>query len=523
MEIWKELIPGPCTVAYPDKRTGEIKRATFTPEYNKYLCDQGNAMIASGLSIPVPVEHQQLSPMTAAERAAADLKNNAGWVMKNELREGDKLWQLLDIQNEELYKQLPKTVRFTSPNIESFTDGNGKRWDGVITHTALTTRPRLMGQKPFESMAAALSLIGSAPDVKLNSKNLTVELLTEGFSFCRAGALKKSGKKLKPMYPGAFSLLTGAALSREDIDEMGDEDDDDNPEDEKEEFGKAKGKGAGKAKRAMPMDEQEDEFEEACDLGFCELIQHLLTSNGLNPPQGMSEQTFERDLYETLMAGVRDLAEKGRTAGQQPKPDPMQQQQPGKKNMGQNPIVQESPPMYASLSLEQVQKITDPEKRQLAEMCLSLQESQKKTAGEITTLKAANDAAVEREAKIKAESDANKKRAEAVTLSILEDAKTARKNRVEAVKKRLPKKHHERLDKLLANAAMSLSLGDNGVVVDPMTEQLEFAEDLANSIPDMLREGVKLSQVDHPPAEGVMTEGRADEIVGGIMRDPVTK
>jgi hypothetical protein len=87
----------------------------------KHWHDEGNRMLSAGLTVPVPYEHDfNASPLTPVER----LKNNAGWV-KEYQREGDTLFSILDIQDEEIAKRLPRTIRWTSPWISSFTDGQG--------------------------------------------------------------------------------------------------------------------------------------------------------------------------------------------------------------------------------------------------------------------------------------------------------------------------------------------------------------------------------------------------------------
>src|SRR5215831_4555786 len=133
MLVWKE-VARPGTYWYTNQE-GKPARLDATPDLIKHWHEQGNAMLAAGLSIPVPVEHQkEATPLTSSERAARQLLNNAGWVDQYRLRPGNRLYAALDIQDESLVKKLPKTIRFTSPWINSFTDGNGKSWDGVITH-----------------------------------------------------------------------------------------------------------------------------------------------------------------------------------------------------------------------------------------------------------------------------------------------------------------------------------------------------------------------------------------------------
>ena len=83
-------------------------KATKAPP-SKHLHDQGNAMLALGLTVPVPCEHDfQAHPMTPADK----LKSNAGWVKEFRLK-GEKLFSLLDIQDEELARKLhPALLRY---------------------------------------------------------------------------------------------------------------------------------------------------------------------------------------------------------------------------------------------------------------------------------------------------------------------------------------------------------------------------------------------------------------------------
>lgn len=190
--VQKEVIRPGC-YWYKDADTDEPRKLTVTPELTKYWCEQGNAMLSAGLTVPVPFEHDfDAHPMTPAEK----LKNNAGWVDKYYL-EGDKLFSAVNIQDTDVAKRLPGTIRWTSPWINSFTDGSGREWKNVISHLALTTRPRIVEQAPFGSIAAAL---GIATPIKSWD-----EAGSKGVCLSRAGMLGGDGK---PLYPMAFSLLS---------------------------------------------------------------------------------------------------------------------------------------------------------------------------------------------------------------------------------------------------------------------------------------------------------------------------
>ena len=131
MLVEKEII-GIGNHWYRDEATGLPRKLVVTPELTKYWHEQGNKMLGLGLTVPVPCEHDfSIHPMTPAEK----MKNNAGWVKEYRLgtpnKDGtraadDVLFGVVDIQDEELAKKLPKTIRWTSPWISSFDDGQGR-------------------------------------------------------------------------------------------------------------------------------------------------------------------------------------------------------------------------------------------------------------------------------------------------------------------------------------------------------------------------------------------------------------
>lgn len=121
------------------------------PHYAKRLKD----MVAAGLSIPLSWEHQDVGPMTAAERTAAKAKQVLGWA-EDATPEGGILDVALEVPDEDDAKRLP-AVRFVSPKIvHDFKDGTGRVWPGPsITHLAVTARPVQTGQKAFQRAEGA--------------------------------------------------------------------------------------------------------------------------------------------------------------------------------------------------------------------------------------------------------------------------------------------------------------------------------------------------------------------------------
>ena len=156
--VEKEII-GQGTHWYRDEVTGLPRKLVVTPDLTRYWHEQGNKMLGLGLPVPVPYEHDfSQHPMTPAEK----LRNNAGWVKEYRIKDvgkrKDVLFGILDITDDDVAKKLPRTIRWTSPWFSSFPDGKGRDWHNVITHLALTTRPRIVEQEPFTGIAAALSI-----------------------------------------------------------------------------------------------------------------------------------------------------------------------------------------------------------------------------------------------------------------------------------------------------------------------------------------------------------------------------
>ena len=132
MLIEKEVI-SPGQYWYIDEKTGIPRKWSVTADTVKQLHKDGNEMIALGLPVPVPFEHDfQAHPMTPKDK----LLNNAGEVKEYRLN-GDTLRAVVDVQDEDARKKVGKSIRWTSPWISSFTDGNGRQWNNVIAHLAL--------------------------------------------------------------------------------------------------------------------------------------------------------------------------------------------------------------------------------------------------------------------------------------------------------------------------------------------------------------------------------------------------
>lgn len=461
MKIWKEVIR-PGTYFYIDPDTHKPASMTASDEDVRYWHDQGKEMLKAGLSIPIPLEHQPgMGAMTAAEKAAANLKNNAGFIEDYKIRSGNRLYGLHDIPDESLAKKLPSTIKFTSPWFNSFTDGSGKKWEGVISHVALTNRPRIVNQEPFKPEEIALSL--TEPVIVPPTKALTPKL---GLCLSRAGTLDRG----KPRFKGAFAIWSGVKLDTTPL-----------PEPKKKEPPKAKeGEKPPEGKDGVPPKEGEKppvvpkEGEPALDenglpiedeMDVFDVLCDCLSVYDIEMGEGTTEENLVQSLLKVLMDKLKmDMGQ----------PDPAKPATPTVPTAPRSPVIQESPPMF--MSLEDVEKIADPTMKRIAKGAFALQ------------TKAIND------------------------------AKVLRDRRVERIAKKLPVKAR---DQLLAQAKdAKLSLDENtGAVHDSLNVMLDMLEQSIPDVPTLLTADVSTIHMQHHPEEfnGSVSKERADAIVDGMF------
>jgi hypothetical protein len=496
MLVRKEVIE-PGVYFYEDKDTGLPRKLTVTPEKVRHYHDAGKKMLAAGLSVPVPIEHQPDSrPLSKADLAAKKLLNNGGFVKDYEMA-GEKLFAVLDIQDDVLAKKLP-AVRWTSPWITSFFDGAGQQWDEVIGHVALTTRPRISKQQPFPSIAAAMSFVGP-----LAEPQPTPELARAGLCLSLAGLLTKDDKGLcRPRSPMAFSLYSGAAL---DLSDVAKEKPKAKPKDGEKPAGgegnvepnEGPGKEGGKGKIEAPPQPGTDGagafVDPDGDVSIHDVLKDLLEAIGIILPEEACADNFEECLYKAAM-------EKVKGGGASPEPD-MNATPPALPPAGGNaPVVPESPPLY--MSVDQVKaglnQVADPNVRKLIEAAFSLGEQ-------------------------------NMRRAEALQRAAFSAAAQNRADRIERLVRKCRTPGFK--DQLVAQAASAtLSLGDDGKVADSMGPTLDVLEAGIRDLPALLTTpAAQLSELGHPkePESGEMTAERRqavlDEYCGNAHIPPLPK
>lgn len=144
---------------------------------------QTKAMLACGLSIPIPLEHGDERAMDERSLEAQRLLFNTGWVVDCRMKDG-ALQHRLRIDKPEVAKGLRDgTIKMISPLIEpSFMDGRGRVWNDVIVHDALTNKAVQQPQGAFRVAASAKS--GTIPALPDNFRGIV----------CRATALSVPAK-----------------------------------------------------------------------------------------------------------------------------------------------------------------------------------------------------------------------------------------------------------------------------------------------------------------------------------------
>ncbi len=483
MRIRKEVIR-PGAYHYRDK-VGVERLLAATPEFIQYLHDNGNAMRAANIPIPVPLEHDSTAhPLTPAEK----LLNNSGEVDDFEIAdlvEKDKtgkdvtvkgvLFSNVEIKKPEALKGIHDgTIRWTSPAFDSFTDSTGKPWKSVITHLALTTRPVLHNQQPFQ---ANLSLTPSSPSPQSS--------LLDGCCLSRAGVVSESQPGVfSPVYPVAFSLWSGAKLAFPPKEEDGGGEDEKKkkPEGKEGEEGKKPEGGDGEKKPPFgdkgskdgdmgskpkfdPMTGQpikESLVDPDGDINVWCVIADM-ASMALGVDIGDEEITAENGpekLLEILRNAVRDkiaAADMGNKGPNMPEPPPATPPAAGNPKP-KNPIIQEQQPMFMSLTRAEAEALPDTRDKQIA---LSLVATRERA-------------------------EASEKRQKALEQKLFNDAKIARDRRIAKVMRVMPDDVRAQLTALSAGAQFSLS--DDGTISDPMEPWLKLYERQQELLPSLLRD-----------------------------------
>lgn len=144
------LTPGTWVVGRnPD---GTPRTHTFTVEDSRNFASQGNAMLQSGINVPVCWEHQDRQRpgrLSKDDWAKEKALGTTGWAERYLVSKSTgAAFAEVEIPDEADAKKA-EVVRFCSPEIDKFQDGSSKDWGTVFTHLALTPRPVQHGQAPI--------------------------------------------------------------------------------------------------------------------------------------------------------------------------------------------------------------------------------------------------------------------------------------------------------------------------------------------------------------------------------------
>ena len=234
-----------------------------TPERLARWCEKFKAMKRAGLQVPVPWEHQDTArPMSHADHLADSAKHNAGFVQDVWRAADGTTWVTLEIPDMGDAQRVEKSVRYVSPELDDFTDADGKEWRDVITHVALTPRPVWHKQKPF----------GTPPPARLSRQR----------------------QRLR------FSLanLKGDAMVKEDEDyEAGDDTGHDEPDGDEAERMSSDGSDTDGTTDPLESADGPQSPEEYLAENLS-----LLAEHGINLPEHTSIESFPRDLAIALYA-----------------------------------------------------------------------------------------------------------------------------------------------------------------------------------------------------------------------------
>jgi hypothetical protein len=142
------------------------RKVTFSREWIANQVEKNNELLAAKIPVPVSWEHRNDAKpgrFKPDDMATARAKGVAGWVEKYELDANGIAWANIEIPDEADQKQAEK-VRFCSPEIDEFTDGDGKCWGEVFTHIALTPRPIQHNQPPIARLSFGPIRLSTDPE-----------------------------------------------------------------------------------------------------------------------------------------------------------------------------------------------------------------------------------------------------------------------------------------------------------------------------------------------------------------------
>ena len=136
--------------------------------------DETNRAIQNGNHVPVLLEHAEPGTDEGAPRdkRADGVKHGAGWLVDLKGNRKGNAVSILDVPNEEHATAIrEKRIKFTSPELrKTWRDGKGQTYKGVVSHMALTHKPRNTDQSEITEREHAMQFsLDDRADVDLPS------------------------------------------------------------------------------------------------------------------------------------------------------------------------------------------------------------------------------------------------------------------------------------------------------------------------------------------------------------------
>jgi hypothetical protein len=141
---------------------GQPKLRDFSADELREYVDGTKGMLAAGYSPPVLLEHSAPNSDEGSPRddRAAAVRHGVGWLTDVKIGTDGAAIHVLDVKDEDVAKQLKSgAIKFTSPELRPlWLDGKGKTHQKVISHVALTHKPRSVDQGPISLASMQFSL-----------------------------------------------------------------------------------------------------------------------------------------------------------------------------------------------------------------------------------------------------------------------------------------------------------------------------------------------------------------------------
>lgn len=143
-------------------RNAAGENRTFTREELGEYAQQTNQLLLAGYDVPLTLEHPKLfseesdpMPWKTREGRADLMRNTVGRLRGIEQNPDGSVDHILDVPDPKLHADLLSgKIRYTSPEFrESWQDAEGRTWQNIISHFALTHQARnRAGQGPFQAV-----------------------------------------------------------------------------------------------------------------------------------------------------------------------------------------------------------------------------------------------------------------------------------------------------------------------------------------------------------------------------------